>query len=68
MNYKIPSKWTKDDFTFATWLAFVENDAEYYDIMRDLQDCVMFGFTWQRSCGFRVDYAKYAEKVANREK
>lgn len=68
MRSSIPSKWTKDDFIFATWLAFIDGGNDYYDILRDLQDCVQFGFTWARSNSFRVNYNKYANEVANREK
>lgn len=71
MTYKIPSRWTKDDFIYATWLAFIERGSEAglcYSIIRDLQDCVCYGFSWVRSNGFHVDYNKYANEVANRGK
>lgn len=68
MSYKIPSKWTKEDFVFATWCATVEIGAVNYDIIRDLQDCLSLGFSIARSFGFRVDYSKYAYAVDERNK
>lgn len=65
-RYKIPSKWTKKDFTWATWLARMDNDVNISDIARDLEECVEYGFTWARELGFLVDYSKYAESVAER--
>lgn len=64
--YKIPSKWTKKDFTWATWLARMDKDVSIDDVARDLEECVENNFSWARSVGFRVDYSKYAESVANR--
>lgn len=64
MNYKIPSKWTKEDFVLATWFALLNEESNCHEIAEDLQDCVLFGFTHVRSNGFRVDYAKYANRVA----
>lgn len=59
MSYKIPSKWTKDDFCSAVFQALLENESDAYDIAHDLHDCLQFGFSSSRSFGFRVDYSKY---------
>lgn len=65
-HYKIPSKWTKKDFTWATLLARMDKDVNIYDVARDLENCVEYGFTCARSVGFCVDYRKYEESVAVR--
>lgn len=65
--YKIPSKWTKKDFTWATFLARLDKDVDIDDVARDLEECVEYGFTWARNVGFRIDYRKYEERVLNRE-
>lgn len=66
VRYKIPSKWTKKDFTWATWLARMDNSVNIYDVARDLEECVNYGFSWARETGFCVDYRKYADSVAER--
>lgn len=66
-HYKIPSKWTKKDFTWATFLARLDKDVNIHDVARDLEECVEYGFSWARKSGFCVDYSKYAESVVNRE-
>lgn len=58
-RYKIPSKWTKSDFTWATWLARMDNNVDIRDVARDLEECVEYGFKDARAAGFRVDYKKY---------
>lgn len=66
LSFKIPSKWTKRDFCWATMIARTRNGADLQTIARDLEMCVEFGFTQARRIGFGVDYAVYTKEVEER--
>lgn len=57
-HYSIPSKWTKDDFSWAAFCATLEPDFDVNDVLSDVLDCFTFGYAnMKRESSMRVNWS-----------
>lgn len=66
-NYSIPSRWTKEDFSWAAFCAMLDPDFDDYDVLNDVLTCFQYGSEYsKRWCTMRVNWSLLQHEVDKR--